>query len=398
MASVDSWDLVTIDDVSVNWDSKRVPVKKSDRHFGPYPYYGASGVVDHVDGYLFDGEYLLVAEDGENLNTRFLPIAFMAEGKFWVNNHAHILQGNGRALTRFLHYALLEIDGYITGSAQPKLTQRSLKSIKLLLPSRPEQEAIVRVLDGVDGKIAQNNKVVRLLRELGVAILDLFSGAEPDGRAVLERWAGENPLFRHLATVWDGAGWYPESVPQASMADVCRIDKQLVQPQERPDQFFAHHSIPAFDNGELPSVELGLAIRSGKYVVSDGAVLVSKLNPRIPRVWLPPVDLGYPAICSTEFLVCAPHAAGDRAFLYLHTLTRDFQDQFASRVTGTSNSHQRVKPADFLGLSLVLPPPDVRRGLDKVLRSLVVADERCTRREPATSCSTRRRPCPAALW
>src|ERR1035438_10409028 len=132
----DGWELTTVGAASVNLDFRRIPVKKADRHWGPYPYYGASGVVDQVDSYLFDGEHLLVAEDGENLNTRSTPIAFIADGKFWVNNHAHILIGNERARTRFLLYALLEadVDGFITGSAQPKLSQGNLRQVPILLP------------------------------------------------------------------------------------------------------------------------------------------------------------------------------------------------------------------------------------------------------------------------
>jgi hypothetical protein len=79
------WATVTLGEVAINLDTRRIPVKESDRISGPYPYHGASGVVDHVDGYLFDGSYLLVAEDGENLRTRQTPVAFMANGKFWVN-------------------------------------------------------------------------------------------------------------------------------------------------------------------------------------------------------------------------------------------------------------------------------------------------------------------------
>src|SRR5438270_13898521 len=89
-----------------NFDGIREPVKETDRRPGRYPYYGASGVVDYVDNYLLDGEYLLIAEDGENLRTRSTPVAFMARGKFWVNNHAHIVGGHRDADTRFLMYAL----------------------------------------------------------------------------------------------------------------------------------------------------------------------------------------------------------------------------------------------------------------------------------------------------
>jgi type I restriction enzyme S subunit len=94
------WRERTLGHLTENLESVRVPVKEADRRAGPYPYYGASGVVDHVDQYLFDGEYLLVAEDGENLRTRNTPVAFLARGKFWVNNHAHIVRSNSEADSR----------------------------------------------------------------------------------------------------------------------------------------------------------------------------------------------------------------------------------------------------------------------------------------------------------
>ena len=152
------WKAVPLGDLTENFDGKRVPVKERDRRPGPYPYYGASGVVDSVDGYLFDGEYLLVGEDGENLRTRQTPIAFLASGKFWVNNHAHIVRGNHRADTRFLCYALAQTDisGYLTGSTMPKLTQGNLNRIPVVAPPLPEQRAIAHILGTLDDKIAKN--------------------------------------------------------------------------------------------------------------------------------------------------------------------------------------------------------------------------------------------------
>ena len=150
------WPLLSLGEISVNFDTRRKPVKGAERIAGPYPYYGASGVVDFVDGYLFDGEYLLIAEDGENLRTRNTPIAFRATGKFWVNNHAHIIQGNGKASTRYLEYALLtaDIDPYLTGAVMPKLTQGNLNKIPVLYPPKEIQDEIVSVLGALDDKIS----------------------------------------------------------------------------------------------------------------------------------------------------------------------------------------------------------------------------------------------------
>ena len=118
------WEVLSIAELSNNFDKQRIPIKGLERSKGRYPYYGASGIIDWVDKFIFDGEYLLVAEDGENLRSRKTPIAFIAKGKFWVNNHAHILQGNNKSNTKFLCYALesKNIFGYITGTTIPKFT------------------------------------------------------------------------------------------------------------------------------------------------------------------------------------------------------------------------------------------------------------------------------------
>lgn len=168
----DDWKLLHLGDVTENHDGRRVPVKEADRKPGPYPYYGASGVVDYVSDYIFDGEYLLIAEDGENLRTRKTPIAFMASGRFWVNNHAHIVRGNDNANTRFLCYYLAHADvsGYLTGSTLPKLTQGAMNRIPVWLPPLDEQRRIAAVLGALDDKIELNRNMNRTLEEMAQAI------------------------------------------------------------------------------------------------------------------------------------------------------------------------------------------------------------------------------------
>ncbi|WP_435735292.1 restriction endonuclease subunit S [Cellulosimicrobium sp. PMB13] len=155
------WSEVRLGDLVDNFDSKRLPVKSSDRRPGPYPYYGASGVVDWVDGYLLDGEYLLVSEDGENLRSRSTPIAFMADGRFWPNNHVHVLRGKKVSDTRFLKYALAitDLTGFLTGSAQPKLSRGSMDAIRLRVPDAVTRGAIGEVLGALDDKIAANTRL-----------------------------------------------------------------------------------------------------------------------------------------------------------------------------------------------------------------------------------------------
>ena len=151
------------DEVTNNYDRQRVPLSSKERavHQGLYRYYGAQGVIDYVDDYIFDGTYLLIAEDGENLNSRKQPIAQIANGKFWVNNHAHINQTNELSDIHYLYYLINSMDliGYVTGSAQPKLSQSNLNAVELNLPDISMQKKVVQILSTGDDKIALNQKI-----------------------------------------------------------------------------------------------------------------------------------------------------------------------------------------------------------------------------------------------
>ncbi|HHC4088440.1 TPA: restriction endonuclease subunit S [Klebsiella pneumoniae] len=154
--------LLSFDDAEVEWktlgelaenlDSKRKPITSGLREAGKIPYYGASGIVDYVKDYIFDGDFLLVSEDGANLLARNTPIAFSISGKTWVNNHAHVLKFDTYAARRYVEYYLNSIDltTYISGAAQPKLNKKNLESIRIPNPPPEEKERIVSILDKFD--------------------------------------------------------------------------------------------------------------------------------------------------------------------------------------------------------------------------------------------------------
>ena len=144
--------VVTLKDIAENCDSMRKPVTSGKREAGEYPYYGASGIVDYVKDYIFDGDYLLVSEDGANLLARSTPIAFSISGKNWVNNHAHVLKFDRYETRRFVEFYLNSIDlaPYISGGAQPKLNQKNLNRIEIPLPSQELQKYIVDILERFD--------------------------------------------------------------------------------------------------------------------------------------------------------------------------------------------------------------------------------------------------------
>ena len=129
--------------ISENYDSRRTPVTSGNREAGEYPYYGASGIVDYVSSYIFDGDYLLISEDGNNLVARkHTDCVLYFLGKNWVNNHAHVLKFDCYATRRYVEFFLNSIDlsPYISGGAQPKLNQKNLDSIPIPFPSISEQE------------------------------------------------------------------------------------------------------------------------------------------------------------------------------------------------------------------------------------------------------------------
>ncbi|EOG1394946.1 restriction endonuclease subunit S [Vibrio cholerae] len=142
----------TLGELAENLDSKRKPITSGLREAGEIPYYGASGIVDYVKDYIFDGDYLLVSEDGANLLARNTPIAFSISGKTWVNNHAHVLKFETYAERKYVEYYLNSIDltPYISGAAQPKLNKKNLESINIPNPAPKEKERIVAILDKFD--------------------------------------------------------------------------------------------------------------------------------------------------------------------------------------------------------------------------------------------------------
>ena len=142
----------TLGEVCENLDSQRRPITSSKRKKGIYPYYGASGIVDFVESYIYEGDYLLVSEDGANLLARNTPIAFSISGKNWVNNHAHVLKFDTYEGRKFVEYYLnhIDLEPYISGAAQPKLNQNNLNSIPIPIPPLSEQRRIVDILDRFD--------------------------------------------------------------------------------------------------------------------------------------------------------------------------------------------------------------------------------------------------------
>lgn len=156
------WSVCSLERCARFLDDKRVPIKEDERKIGPYPYYGASGIIDYVDSYIFDGEYILLGEDGANILDRSSPLAYRVSGKCWINNHAHVLQPRDGIDIDFLTYYLesLSYERYNTGTAQPKLNQETCKKIMIALPAIDEQRKIALLLATQDKCIINKEKCI----------------------------------------------------------------------------------------------------------------------------------------------------------------------------------------------------------------------------------------------
>ena len=274
-------------------DSKRIPLSADERGkmlSKKYDYYGASGVIDKVEDYIFDGTYILLGEDGANLIARNSPLAFKASGKFWVNNHAHILTPKGGELDYFVY--LLESADYttlISGSAQPKLTAEALGNFLILNPPHEAQKAIASYLDRktaeIDKLIAQKERLIELYKEEKTAIINqaVTKGINPDVKLKDSGidWLGEIPehwdvqKLRYIGScqngVSKGADYFGSGYPFVNYTDV-------------------------YANLELPQTVVGLAKSSEEdrinYSVKKGDVFFTRTSETIE-------EIGFASTCTT---------------------------------------------------------------------------------------------------
>ena len=155
------------------WDSMRQPIEEVKRIKGIYPYYGASGVVDYINDYIFDEELILLSEDGANITDRNYPVCFITRGKYWVNNHAHVLKANKGFDNVFLCNNLERKDytQYNTGMAMPKLNKEVCIRIPVFYPILPEQQSISSYFQHLDSLIQSTTKKIESLKQVKAASL-----------------------------------------------------------------------------------------------------------------------------------------------------------------------------------------------------------------------------------
>ena len=366
------WKRLPLCKVTENLDFKRVPVKESDRKPGIYPYYGASGIIDHINSFIFDGEYVLVAEDGENLRSRKSPIAFFARGKFWVNNHAHILSGNRHSDTQFLSYMIesCDVSGYLTGSTIPKLTQGNLDKIEFLFPPLEEQKAIAHVLGTLDDKIALNRRMNETLEAMARA---LFKDWFVDFGPVRAKVEGQEAYLPE--EIW---GLFPDSFQESELGEIPRgwgvkplseiatfLNGLALQkhPATSPEDSLPVIKIAELRNGVSAKTDKASRNIPKKYIVTDGDFLFAWSGSLMAQFWTE----GEGALNQHLFKVTSDQYPPWFFAGWVRFHMGEFQRIAASKATTMGH----IQRSHLQAATVSCPPDAAVAGLDAVIKPLV---------------------------
>jgi type I restriction enzyme S subunit len=259
-------------------------------------------------------------------------------------------------------------------TVQATLNLKEIRQLPLPWPPKSCRDAIAHFGKMLDDKIELNRRMNATLESISRA---LFKSWFVDFDPVRQKAAGKQPVGMDAQT----AALFPDSFEDSEIGEVPKgwgvvevrdflsLSRDAVDPSEHPAETFDHYSLPAFDSGCWPSPDMGADIKSQKLLVAPGSVLISKLNPRTPRVWIPQARHARRPVASTEFLVAVPNETTGVAvpFVFCFASSESVVEYLASHASGTSNSHQRVRPDDFLNLRTALATNGVLEAFDKVV-------------------------------
>jgi len=266
------------------------------------------------------------------------------------------------------------INGFRDGTVAERLNLPTIRGLAVAFPPLEVQKNIASILTCIESRIS-------LLRETNTTLeaiaQTLFKSWFVDFDPVKAKAEGCLPEGMDEATAAlfpnefeeSALGLIPKGWRVGMLGDIARLHKGSINPLHHQNTVFEHYSLPSFDNGQSPVMEAGIEIKSNKTSVPKNAVLLSKLNPHIPRVWLPS-KIGDNAVCSTEFLVFVPADGASKEQVYCTFIAGSFQSSLLQLVTGTSNSHQRVKPDTVSALPMVIPSSDIQKVFEAVAKPL----------------------------
>jgi type I restriction enzyme, S subunit len=365
------WKPVELGEIIDLFDSIRVPLNSQQRaeRKGKYPYYGASGVIDSIDDYLFDGEYVLVAEDGENLNSRKLPVAFMARGQFWVNNHAHIIKGKKAvANDRFLiaWFAQADIKGYITGAAQPKLSQANLKRIALTAPPYPTQHKIASVLSAYDDLIENNTRRIAILEAMAQVIYQEwfveFRFPDHEKAKLVDSPIGEIPdgwIITPLKQITTkiGSGATPRGGKEAYKSSGISLIRSL----NIYDYQFDHDGLAYIDDDQAAQLD--------NVVVEKRDILLNITGASVARCCMAPSYM-LPARVNQHVAIIRVNTKTCDPFYVLNTINNERHKRQILALAQGGATREALTKDTISNYEIVLPPLKILRKYSEVVTAL----------------------------
>lgn len=292
------------------------------RRDGVIPIYSSSGISGYHDHAKCSGPGVITGRYGTIGNV------FYSDIDYWPLNTTLYVEDFHGNHEKFVYYFLktLEWEKFNDKSAVPGINRNDVHKEIIKYPEIDEQRAIAAVLSSLDDKI------------------DLLHRQN----ATLEAMA--EALFRQWFVVEAKEKW-----EEFTINDIAYQIKKSISPQNHPQEIFYHYSIPAYDLNKNPEIEYGNTILSNKFIVEENCILISKLNPQSPRVWYIMEEIQHNSISSTEFISVKPYNHQELLFIYCLFKNHDVSSELARLASGTSGSHQRIKPEDIFSVTFYTP-------------------------------------------
>lgn len=353
----DEWDVCPLGSIAHFHDSRRIPIKESDRikMQGDYPYYGASGIIDYVNDYIFDGNYILLGEDGANIIDRSSRLAFVVSGKCWINNHAHVIEPHKNMDIHFLSEYLESIsyDEYNTGTAQPKLNREKCNAIPVPIPPLPEQVCIANYLRECDHLTATIKKEISKKKAIKQGAMQELLTGKKRLPGFSGHWAIKT-LSEISSEMVDGP-----------FGSNLKTEHYTTDRQVRIIQL-SNIGESGWSDANTKYTTFAHAAELSRCIVQPGSVLIAKMMPAGRAIICPDSEKGY--ILGSDVVKVIPNNSMDSRYLVYATKSQFYLDQIADDTQGSTRA--RTSVSKLRKTAILVPSKEEQIAIATVLYNM----------------------------